>query len=172
LGKGEGARHGHADLAGRIVSSPKSTDPHDGVDADPVAVQRVAPLVGLVLFQFDAVAGAMWRGRWLVPSILGVATLLLIGVAFATSGFDAVHPWPNQVACNPDLDTGAAWWVSIDESLDPWRSQGFPDPANAGYEVAGIRRRCLDRVRAVAAVPPPLISAAGLLLIRLARHAG
>jgi hypothetical protein len=89
----------------------------------------VAPIVALFVphLHFFGGESSSLRGRWAVPVIATLATVALIGWANATSGFDADHPRPDNVAYKLDANTGTARWVSYDVQLDGWTQQFFPD---------------------------------------------
>jgi hypothetical protein len=58
----------------------------------------------------------------------------VILVRAATSGFDADHPRPTNIAYVLDADRGAAAWVTTDAHPDPWTARFFA----AGWEPAGF----------------------------------
>ena len=97
----------------------------------------IAPLVGLYLLQIQMLGGSARQPRlWVVPAMAAVAAVALIGWGMTTSGFDAEHPRPDHIAYDLDADTGQARWVSIDQELDAWTSQFFPEDATRGeYEI-------------------------------------
>jgi hypothetical protein len=95
----------------------------------------VAPLVGLLAphLTFSAgTPGVARRRRWALPAIATVTAVALFAWGIATSGFDAAHPRPNQIAYHLNSDTGVAEWVSFDRHLDDWTGQFFPADAEPG----------------------------------------
>jgi hypothetical protein len=89
----------------------------------------VAPLVGLLVPHVQFVSGEVDepRRRWFLPATAALVAFALIAWGNATSGFDAEHPRPNQIAYELNADTGQAQWVSFDRNLDAWTKQLFPD---------------------------------------------
>jgi hypothetical protein len=96
-----------------------------------LAMLFVAPLAALLLPHLHFLGGdsPSRRLRWAVPATAALAALALLGWAWTTSGFDAVHPRPDNVAYELNADTGEARWVSYDHTLDHWTGQFFPDDA-------------------------------------------
>ena len=72
--------------------------------------------------------------RWALPTTLAVLAVLCLGVGYARSGFDQVHPKLNTVVYQLDGDTQSARWITVDDSrfgrgtgaqLDEWTQQFF-----------------------------------------------
>jgi Peptidase family M28 len=97
----------------------------------------LAPLVGLLIPHLNALVGGSTRPyRWLVPGGLAAVALALLVATSLTSGFDAEHPRPDNIAYELDANTGMARFVSLDATLDSYTRQFFPaDPTRADYEV-------------------------------------
>lgn len=83
--------------------------------------------------------GARGEGRvakgWVVPVAALAVGALCLGVAVLQSGFSAEHPKTNTVVYELNADTGAARWVTVNDSLngrgtraqlDAWTGQFFP----------------------------------------------
>jgi hypothetical protein len=72
--------------------------------------------------------------RWTLPVVLIVLSLLCLGLGWARSGFDVMHPKLNTALYWLDADRQAARWVTVDDSrsgrgtgaqLDEWTGQFF-----------------------------------------------
>jgi hypothetical protein len=93
----------------------------------------VAPLIALLLPQIDFLSAIVGpTRRWIVPSAAALMAIALVLWGNATSGFDANHPRPDQIAYALNADSGEARWVSLDRHLDAWTSRFFPNGAERG----------------------------------------
>jgi len=97
----------------------------------------LAPLVGLLIPHLNALSGGSTRPyRWVIPGGLAVAALVLLTGTSLTSGFDANHPRPDNIAYELTTDSGTARFVSLDPTLDSYTRQFFPaDASRSDYEV-------------------------------------
>jgi Peptidase family M28 len=102
------------------------------------ALVFMALLMGLLMPQIDLLTGVGDRTihhdshrtrRWYLPGALALLSVLILGIATATSGFSANQPRPNHIAYELNADTGQATWVSTDAQLDSWTAQFFPQNA-------------------------------------------
>jgi hypothetical protein len=119
----------------------------------------VAPLAGLLAphLTFPTGTPSATRGRrWAIPIAAATTAVALLAWGMATSGFDAEHPKPNQIAYHLDGDAGVAEWVSFDRHLDDWTGQFFPADAELG-EFDSI----LLGTRPAYVAPAPAVAATG-----------
>jgi hypothetical protein len=65
----------------------------------------------------------------LTPAVAALIALILIGWGNTTSGFNKSHPRPDRITYALNADTNTAQWVSLDQHLDRWTGQFFPDNA-------------------------------------------
>lgn len=117
----------------------------------PVPLVFVALLMGLLIPQLGMLAGEPLtqatmsrpasrvgkhyparRERWLVPVSALLISVMLLGIAVATSGFSATHPGTDTVAYQLNADSGQATWQSNDQRLDDWTRQFFPTHNGTG----------------------------------------
>lgn len=97
----------------------------------------VAPAIGLLVPYLSLGIDSTGLRRWTIPLVAGLLAVVLIGWGNATSGYDAGQPRPDRIAYALDVDSGRAQWVGLDQNLDAWTGQFFPD---------GIRRGEYDSV--------------------------
>lgn len=108
----------------------------EGITALPLAALPLplVVLVGMLLApQWEFLMPA--RRRQLPVLLLGAA-LLLLAIGWLRSGFDAGHPKLNSITYWLDADSGAAHWISVNDSragrgsagqLDEWTEQFLGD---------------------------------------------
>ncbi len=122
----------------------------------------------LVALTLGLLLPALWflggERRWLVPGGAALVGLLVIGAGAATSGFDAAHPRPTNIAYVLDADAGAAAWVTTDRHPDTWQRRFVP----AGAAPGGFRwlpnanpdwvKPAWQAPAPVASLPPPEVA--------------
>jgi hypothetical protein len=75
--------------------------------------------MGLLIPHLDIIARPY---AWALPAVAAlVAVVAFIGGGL-TSGFDAAHPWPNEVVYGLDASSGQAYWIAFADP-DEWTAQ-------------------------------------------------
>jgi hypothetical protein len=109
-------------LPGLILMTPVIYQTFVGLTLNSIGV--VAAMIVLLLGLLVPHLNLMARPRkWLLPALMGLASIGLILAGALTSSFDAKHPEPNSIFYGLDADTGKAVWASVDQKTDEWTGQ-------------------------------------------------
>jgi hypothetical protein len=88
--------------------------------------------------------------RWVGAAVLAAVGLVAVVYASVTAPFNTQYPRPDTLIYVVDADHDTPWWISTDESLDPWTSkilQGA-ESARASEVFGGKRTDTMFRVHA------------------------